>query len=85
MIKIKDVLLNKKKGYKLEKKEWNNRINILKETIYYHLENIPKKEIFTQNLFYNSKIYKDGYTKIMQNDGIIIYTHPKYSTIKIMK
>jgi hypothetical protein len=36
-----------------DKKEWNNRLDVLKETINKFLENIPEKEITNEFLFYD--------------------------------
>lgn len=39
-----------------ESKEWENRLNVLKETIQHWLNVIPEKEITYEYLFYNYKI-----------------------------
>ena len=36
------------------KKNWNERLNLLKETIIKHIMNIPEKEVTIESLFFNS-------------------------------
>jgi Holliday junction resolvasome RuvABC endonuclease subunit len=39
-----------------DKDEWNNRLQKLKDTLDYHLHNIPTKEVTVENLFYDQNI-----------------------------
>jgi hypothetical protein len=39
-----------------DKDEWNNRLNKLKETLDFHLVNIPEKEVTVVNLFYDQNL-----------------------------
>ena len=43
-----------KTGYSISKKEWNKRIERLKEEIEYHMNTIPDKEITEVKLFYSA-------------------------------
>ncbi len=35
-------------------KEWSKRLTILKDTIQYHMDNVPSKEVHLEHLFYNN-------------------------------
>jgi hypothetical protein len=38
-------------------KEWDKRLTTLKETIQYHMDNLPTKEVYLEHLFYTSLLH----------------------------
>lgn len=55
-LKIKSCFSTNKSGIlKISsKKEWEKRLNLLKEKIEYHINNIPDKEITEEYLYYDN-------------------------------
>jgi hypothetical protein len=51
--KTKMTSLRKRKN----QKEWDKRLTTLKETIQYHMDNLPTKEVYLEHLFYTSLLH----------------------------